>query len=61
LEGPDERGDGGVEPLRYGRQVLAGFAKALAKAQATMAPDGRLFITEHGKRVWREEWLESWS
>jgi len=48
LEATDERGDGGVDPLRYDRKVRAGFAKALTKGEATMAPDCRLFITEHG-------------
>jgi hypothetical protein len=48
----DERGDGSIDPLRHGREVLCGFAEALAKGQATMAPVGRLFITDHGKWVW---------
>jgi hypothetical protein len=48
----DERGDGSIDPLRHGREVLCGFVEALAKGQATMAPVGRLFITDHGKWVW---------
>jgi len=58
-----ERGDGGidVDTLRYDREVLCRFAEALAKGQATMATDGRLFITEHGRWVWRQEWIDSWS
>jgi hypothetical protein len=33
----------------------------LAKGQATVATDGRLFITEHGQWVWRQECIDSWS
>jgi hypothetical protein len=29
--------------------------------QATIAANGQLFTTEHGRKVEREEWLESWS
>jgi hypothetical protein len=54
-------GHGGVDPLLYDQQVRASFASALSKGEATMVPDGRLFITDRGRKVWYEDWLESWA
>jgi hypothetical protein len=53
----------GVDPRLYGqdREVRSGFASALSKGEATMAPDGRLFITDRGRKVWHAEWLDSYS
>ena len=55
------REDGGVDPLMHhqDREVRAGLAKALTKGEAMMAPDGRLFITDRGRKAWYEEWLDS--
>jgi hypothetical protein len=53
------KGHDGVDPLLYDQQVRASLASALSKGEATMAPDGRLSITDRGRKVWHEEWLES--
>jgi hypothetical protein len=53
--------DDSIDPLLYDKEVRAGLASALSNGEATMAPDGRLFITDRGRKVWHEEWLGSWS